>query len=77
MRTYINAFKQNNDHTRIMRKVGFRSSFKEHCKEIVFKYLSFLYGESDTVSKFLRQNCVLNLKCFSRRQNTKYKILLF
>ena len=29
MQTYVNPFKQNNDHTRIMRKVRFRSSFSE------------------------------------------------
>ena len=27
MQTYINLFKQNNDHTRKMRKIRFRSSF--------------------------------------------------
>ena len=28
MQAWINSFKQNNDHTRIMRKILFRSSFK-------------------------------------------------
>ena len=32
MQTYINLFKQNNDHTRIMRQVQFRSSFKKHLR---------------------------------------------
>ena len=29
MQAYINPFKENNDHTRIMREIGIRSSFKQ------------------------------------------------
>ena len=37
MQTYINPFKQNNDHTRIMRKIRFPSSFKAKYKANIFQ----------------------------------------
>ena len=38
MQTYINPLKQNNDHTRIMRKVRFNSFFNSLTFKIVYYY---------------------------------------
>ena len=41
--TWINPFKQNNDHTRVMRKIGFRSSLNSFVVLTVFFLLSIIY----------------------------------
>ena len=74
MQTYINPTEQNNDHTGIIHKIQFRSSFRQlifsHCFLILLSSVTVIKETKTTRNFLFEQNIYVNM---TKEQNLRLK----